>query len=75
MAYKILTGTAQLGGSIQLQKDLVARAATDLESKLNSDGVDEVITSGAYESAHDVTLFAIVKFTEPKKKKSSDKGE
>lgn len=72
MAYKILTGTAQLGGSLQLQKDLVARAATDLESKLNSDGVDEVITAGAYESAHDVTLFAIVKFTEPKKK--SEKG-
>lgn len=69
MAFKVLTGSAQLGGSIVRQRELINVAAQDLETKLNAEGVVEVLAGGAYESDHDVILFSIVKFDEPKKKK------
>lgn len=71
--FKVLTGSAELGGSLSLQKDLITRAGTDLESKLNAGGVQKVVAGGAYEGASVVVLFAIVEAEAPKKVKSSKK--
>lgn len=71
--FKVLTGSAEVGGTLARQKELVALAAQSLEAKLNAGGVQEVLAGGAYESEHEVVLFSIVKFEEPKKKPSAKK--
>lgn len=73
--FKVLTGTAELGGSLSLQKQTVARAAKDLEDKLNSSEVEKVLGCGAYESPHEVVLFSIVEISASKDVKTSKKGK
>lgn len=74
--FKVLTGSAELGGSLARQRDIVQAAGADLEAKLNAGGVTKVVAGGAYESAHDIVLFAVVEFEEKESsKKAKGKGE
>lgn len=62
--FKVLIVEGDLGGTIQLQKDLHAKVAKDLEVKLNSSDVERVVSIAAHETEHQFKLIAVVEVAE-----------
>lgn len=65
--FKVIFENVELVGTLSFQKGALDAALVSFEKKLNGEGISEVLTSSAHESAHGITLLSIVKFDEPKK--------
>lgn len=64
MAYKILIARADIGGTIENQKAVQGKVASDLESQLNA-GVISIASVSVHETDHEFMLVAAVEVEDP----------
>lgn len=64
--FKIIIGSAEIGGNLQYQRDIQKRAALDLEDALNKfpAPIEDVVAVTSHAGDHDFQLIAVVKVRE-----------